>query len=376
MGTNQNFFDGRQTTVRQGIVNAMHMILYCIVALDIGFFLLYCKIGFDLYSPLVYFLKRMVLPFIINVASYVVAKKAESSEELEDRKKNVYLAFSLMTLSGSMSIFHSFFTPLWCGPCFCIVICCIFNDRKLMQNMLLYDYVLVVLSAGYVILERPESVSVFLQQFVVVMILSTVVYWGTTMVQEYHMNVMNNMQDMYEKKMEYEKKLHYDYLTKVYSRSYIRFDAKHRIDHWNGTDCLSVSMIDIDNFKTVNDNYGHDAGDQVLKRLGRILGEYMSENMSVGRYGGEEFIVIIQGGKRDEHILALEYLRRKFESSTYKFTSSAITFSCGMSFYENDMGVEELIEQADRALYLSKWQGKNQISLADEVDDKVSAMME
>jgi diguanylate cyclase (GGDEF)-like protein len=126
---------------------------------------------------------------------------------------------------------------------------------------------------------------------------------------------------------------------------------------------VGLAMLDVDHFKKVNDTYGHSIGDQVLVALSRILRQRLRDSDLVGRYGGEEFIVITPNASIDETFRIVEQLRQDF--STVRFNAGKADFSCTFSggtagFPEFSTG-EELREAADQALYAAKRQGRNRI---------------
>lgn len=129
---------------------------------------------------------------------------------------------------------------------------------------------------------------------------------------------------------------------------------------------VGVIMVDVDHFRQFNETYGHDAGDEVLIRVGRALREAVGENGMAARYGGEEFTLIIPGAdeKHTEFMAqtALEHIRRvTFVTPTSTSTSIAASlgYACAPA---NGNQPERLLKIADQALYTSKHNGRNQVS--------------
>lgn len=130
---------------------------------------------------------------------------------------------------------------------------------------------------------------------------------------------------------------------------------------------FSVMMIDIDHFKTVNDSHGHAAGDAVLARLGQILKDSVYETDVIGRYGGEEFIVLLPRAQAEGVARKAEAIRRLVESEIVSsgFVSVRVTISIGLAhFPANGSRSAELIEAADKALYQAKETGRNRVVAA------------
>lgn len=128
---------------------------------------------------------------------------------------------------------------------------------------------------------------------------------------------------------------------------------------------LAVSMLDIDNFKQLNDTYGHQTGDVILKEFALAIGEEIRVSEFALRYGGEEFLVVIPGASSINCHRVIERLRRKVENLEAKFNKHSITFtfSAGIAVYPGEQikDQDQLINAADIALYEAKNQGKNQV---------------
>ena len=131
---------------------------------------------------------------------------------------------------------------------------------------------------------------------------------------------------------------------------------------------LCAMMIDIDFFKSVNDKYGHAAGDEVLRTVAGIIKESLRESDIPARYGGEEFAVLLPFTKLDEAKIVGERLRQAVEArriTIYQETPEAqdinVTISMGLAEYDHQETGEVLFERADKALYEAKSNGRNQV---------------
>ena len=126
---------------------------------------------------------------------------------------------------------------------------------------------------------------------------------------------------------------------------------------------LCVAMIDIDHFKNVNDTYGHPMGDRVIRSVAWLLKQRVRKTDAVGRYGGEEFLVILPQAHADRARQLLERIRIDFSQFRHPVDggSFACTFSCGIAQLVPGASAPALIKLADDALYQAKHQGRNQI---------------
>ncbi len=128
---------------------------------------------------------------------------------------------------------------------------------------------------------------------------------------------------------------------------------------------LTIIMIDVDHFKSINDNYGHLGGDAVLKQMANIIRENIYPLDVAARYGGEEFVILMPSTPADIAYQAAEKLRRKIETCNWKISADhiKITASMGVTTMDNNILVSsyDLIKRADNALYMAKREGRNRV---------------
>lgn len=161
-----------------------------------------------------------------------------------------------------------------------------------------------------------------------------------------------------------------DELTGLYNRRHLLYMAERHINfcrRYSGQ--LSVIMIDIDYFKTINDTYGHAAGDLVLKRLATILETNSRVDCDiVARFGGEEFLLLLPSTGLEAAKLTAERLRNHVEKEDFKLNGKTIkvTISCGVAGYGSDTVPDVLFECADKAMYEAKRSGRNRVVVMAE----------
>lgn len=129
---------------------------------------------------------------------------------------------------------------------------------------------------------------------------------------------------------------------------------------------LCFAMIDIDYFKKVNDTFGHPIGDRVLRSLSMFLKQRLRKTDHIGRYGGEEFAIILPNTRLSDARNVLNEIRERFSELQQPAGDREfnVTFSCGVAAWNNNSS-QTLCESADRALYISKEQGRNCVTLAN-----------
>lgn len=158
-----------------------------------------------------------------------------------------------------------------------------------------------------------------------------------------------------------------DPLTQISNRRYLDFhlsSSKNEANEFETT--FGLLFIDIDNFKEVNDTYGHDVGDEILKLISRTIASNIRGDDKLGRWGGEEFIAVINV----DHNLGLEKIANKLRllvsQSAYKLDSGKdlkVTVSIGGTLYKTGEEITELVKRADSYMYESKEKGKNRVTI-------------
>jgi diguanylate cyclase len=131
---------------------------------------------------------------------------------------------------------------------------------------------------------------------------------------------------------------------------------------------LSLIVWDIDLFKTINDTYGHKAGDKTLALVAQLLSTNCRETDFIARYGGEEFAMLLPNTTSAQALIVAEKIRPIIANSGFNYHGESIrlTISCGISQFADDDQQENAFERADQALYLSKEQGRNKCSVIDK----------
>jgi two-component system cell cycle response regulator len=157
-----------------------------------------------------------------------------------------------------------------------------------------------------------------------------------------------------------------DGLTGLINRRHLEERLEEQFEHAKRlAEPFTVVMCDLDKFKSVNDTYGHQAGDAVLRQLAEILQEQAREIDHVGRYGGEEFMLILPGTVLDAGVTFAERVRHAIEQHTFTFEGGAIqrTGSFGVAGWPHPRVAhcDALVRAADEALYVAKETGRNKV---------------
>ena len=157
-----------------------------------------------------------------------------------------------------------------------------------------------------------------------------------------------------------------DQLTGLYNRHYLSDTLSKRVAHAKRHgEALSVIIVDIDHFKNVNDTFGHLTGDIILKAVANVMQDSARKEDVAARFGGEEFIMVLDNCTADDALVKAENLRNKIQLLYPE--DIAVTASFGVVQLEKDMQrCEDLLKNADMALYMAKEEGRNRVILYEK----------
>ena len=181
---------------------------------------------------------------------------------------------------------------------------------------------------------------------------------------DYYLELLNLNEALYER-------CAYDGLTGIYSRRYIMDELNRQlVAHKSKEATITVILLDLDDFKSINDQFGHPIGDKVLVRTARTLERQLRKKDVIGRYGGEEFLILLPDTDiREGYVIAdrlrmhLEAFSRDFNEETIPVTASFGVISVKVTSKHD---VHKVIDRADKALYAAKERGKNLVHIAED----------
>ncbi len=211
-------------------------------------------------------------------------------------------------------------------------------------------------------MEYPDALTGIIDYTVALILMSIIVATlGATTYKGYrrekkHTEIL--MEQLEIKNKELEILTNMDHLTNIYNRKYFMEQMNRVIKHNNS--CFYVLMIDIDDFKKINDKYGHLFGDDVLFQIAKNLSKCLRSYDTLSRYGGEEFAVLITNNTIEGCYQIAERMRLIVSALEFRYETK-VTISIGVSEFLQDDSIEDVIDRADKNLYLAKEKGKNQV---------------
>jgi diguanylate cyclase (GGDEF)-like protein len=178
---------------------------------------------------------------------------------------------------------------------------------------------------------------------------------------EHLQHSIKSSEDLMVSKIMIERMAKTDVLTDMYNHRAFQEYSEDLLKHSRGIS-LHLAVIDIDNFKSINDTFGHQVGDIILRYTARVIQDYLSEHDFVARYGGEEFVIIFTDRSIEETLHRVEELRECINQTIHKeINNQNITVSIGLHTYTDNMSKDQWFSGADKALYQAKQTGKNQV---------------
>ncbi len=186
----------------------------------------------------------------------------------------------------------------------------------------------------------------------------TFIVKATLIERAYKLFTLSNITELSSVNLALEDRVNLDPLTGIYRKQY--FD-KQLEEVLKREDDFSLVVIDIDNFKEINDTYGHLIGDEILQEFTTIIGNHLRQDDLFSRWGGEEFLILIKCHSREQTIEKVESLRKLIEDHQFDDTGH-LTASFGLTISQSDDTIDTIFRRADEALYKAKSLGKNRVS--------------
>ncbi len=342
--------------------------LVCL-ALEIGICIFYSLTN-DLGQPLNTYIEfRILVPFAINSVLYIITRFTNRSETSTDTTKNRVVSFAGLIMCGVIALAHSYFIPLWVLPLFPIVLCSVFHDAFIQFVQSGLSFVFILYAGILHIYDYPDAKADAILGIIIAESMAVVVSFLAIRLEVFNTRMLIIRERNFAGANKFEMGFETDSVTGVYSKNYLIEEAEEILRKTNELEPSGVAILDIDDFKKINDEIGNDKGDDVLRALGTVLQGYIDEDTIVGRYGGEKFVIVFENGDREEDLLILNQIRKEFSRKKYSFMKNSVTLSGGYAWFDVTMDMESALKEAEEALASAKKSGKNKIMAIGESED-------
>lgn len=294
-----------------------------------------------------------VLAFIFYFPCYWLYKNKKSNFHM---KKTYYQA--ILYLSASSYIFiHNGYPCLLGMYLIPIVTSCAFSKTAVTRSLKYSTFCIILYAIVQTIVQKSSyyiPVSIVVEMLVIFATLITL-----NVNNQFH-EAFGKMIEAMNRSKELTDKLYTDTLTGSFSREKLDIDMNHSENESDSAKINSIAFIDIDDFKKINDKFGHDKGDFVLSKFVQVM---LSDEINIYRLGGDEFL-ISSSLNAQELYERLVYKTSNFKYETRKKLGQSATISCGIINAKNFS--QEEINRADKMMYKVKYSGKNLIKLLDK----------
>jgi len=359
-----------ERTIRFEFEKLLLIVTIVCLLIEIGLAIYYYIID-DLGQPLEkYVAFRILVPLCVNVLLYVVTRFSNRSDTSTDSTKNRVVSFAGLIMTGVISLAHSYFIPLWILPLFALVVCSIFHDTFIQIIQAGLSFVFILYAGIIHMYDYPTE-----KTFTILCIILAEIMALTVSLVAFRLEVFNRRMLIIRERNfaganKFAMGFETDSVTGVYSKKYLIEEANTILSKTNELDPCGIAIIDIDDFRKINDELGNDKGDDVLRTLGAVLQGYIDEDTIIGRYGGDTFVIVFENGVREENLDALNQIRKEFAKKKYSFMKDTVTVSGGYAWFDVNMDLESAVKDIKEALESAKKSGKNKIMAVGESEDE------
>ena len=302
----------------------------------------------------------VVLPIAVNMLTHIIARIIVNRTNTRRHIKNAVIIAATLVTSLVVAVLHKEYIITSCAFVFPMVLSAMFNDRKLLNASLIASLFILVCVAIAFEIDATSTLITALNLFVLFAFAIVSYLCGVISINFSKLNY-TTIQAQSESNDKLRDGIQRDQMTGLYNHTAFVTKLDNLIAHGAGNAPFCVVMIDVDNFKRINDSFGHDCGDEVLIYLADSMRKHCDCNDIPCRYGGEEFAIVFQQKHMDTVYAVMNALLENFRSHRFSFTDTPITFSAGIAQYAAGMPRDAFFELADKTLYTAKKTGKNRI---------------
>lgn len=303
----------------------------------------------------------VVIPIVINFATHFIVSYVNQSKRYDKRLKNASVIYAALITSCVLTLFHSNYITTACTFSFPIVLSATFCDKKLLNRTLAISISCLLVLTVILCYKKTIDVTFVLNQIVIYGI-NIISYLAALLTVDFTQNNFSVIQDQFITNRKLWHGMRRDQMTGLYNHvTFFSEFEKVMSDLNEKKRAFCLAMIDIDDFKKINDEYGHENGDKVLVRLAAAMKDCCEPDDKIFRYGGEEFVIIFTNKNIDSAKRITENILTAFSNSKYDFAKIRTTFSGGIIQGESGLTKEKIFNEADKLMYEAKQSGKNRI---------------
>lgn len=335
---------------------AMLSLILITMAVEIGMFFVLSRMHAIYVSTEVYILKYILVPFACNLILLLLTYGVLRSRRCSDQQKIYMVSLSVTVCSLVIYTIHSVFPALFLIFSIPLILTIIYGDQMLTSMVALVCLAGKVVSDLYIFWD-PDRPSVFadkysITNFVISLMMMAILYGLCSFMIKVEREKNDVSIELEKERQRLQEDALTDELTGIGNRLALR-DAFEEMEQSRGV-AYSLAMMDLDDFKFLNDHYGHTRGDSYLRELGRVFQSMENPDIRAFRFGGDEFCVLFRGmpyGRMNE---ICREIQRRFTDSPVNRKFLMVSVSIGTAVYITGETPSRLLERADAALYRAK----------------------
>lgn len=360
------YINYKQYLIRRRVYDLENIIFFLGLIFELVYYCLNLLLNMIIIPSGVYMLKTFIC-YVVIVISIRIFAMFNSRTDMRNISKNNVCCITTVVIATAIGCLHCDYPLLWTLPAIMVLFGSIFGYEKILLSLFATSILGQGLFFGLACFEQGFVSTYYATSLFLAIALSAGIYFISKLIVKYIGKQLEDIVYYYDGERELKQQLETEYLTGLLSRSAINNELSQAVHdaYFFHKQLICVAMIDLDFFKRVNDTYGHDKGDQVLKRLAGVFKDYLDDDIRAGRVGGEEFLIVFRNQSKLECKEILNGMLRNFRSQKFDFLpeDENLTFSGGMCWMDNeDMDEQKLRQYADKALYYSKEHGRNRIT--------------
>ena len=358
----------RQILIKMGFVLSS-----VVFVAEIFIFFFNDNIG-TLFLPIPLFLLRfLILPSLVNFSAVFIGKLINDSPKISDKVKNYAVSIALFCIAACVECGHYVFSPVMVVPCVIIFITVIFGDYKITNTITIFSFITLLISGAIASVELRQNDSLLSIDILISLIILLSSWYSALILSKFVKERIVNIETYYEEKIYLVEQIKREPFTGLYNRRTLYNVIDKYIHSVNEkTESVYLVMLDIDNFKKVNDTYGHVKGDEVITCVANILKKATKVNGIAARYGGEEFALVLKNIEMNTVCEICNEVRQQIEKQRFDFQKEEeyITISGGIAKWVENWDATILFEKADIALYEAKRSGKNRMKIYSVTEEE------
>lgn len=313
-----------------------------------------------------YFFRYLIMPTIFDALILLTGKLFLQMLPPRGRFINYIPVIQMTLICLVVAGTHYIFSVTLCIFCFPIFSTTLFNNKKMTTRITILSILCVLITLLIrTFLSDSSSKDTYLIEESLIALAITLDTTLLSNILNDHQNAQRNIiETSFQKQVQMQDLLNHDQLTSLYSHTAFMNHLHTVLDSADYEDLLYVlAIIKIDDFRSINDEYGHSNGDIILRRVSTLIQNYCDKNAFAARYTGTEFVILFSGTTLHQCHHLINDLKIDFGTQTFDFMDTPITLSCGLSSFMPGENADSFFKRTQDALLSAKKTGKNKTYL-------------